>query len=66
MNAERYRERNEGPDPQQLTAEELKQGWHFCGEFDGLLTQGECFKEDGVTCICGFNRFELGETKRDS
>ena len=33
-----------------LTEEEVKAGWHYCAEFDGLLTQGEIL--GGDSCLC--------------
>jgi len=33
-----------------VTAEEYAEGWHYCSEFDGLLTQGEGY--DPPACIC--------------
>lgn len=41
---------------QELTPDEQREGWHFCTEFDGLLTTGELLREDGITCLCGFDR----------
>jgi hypothetical protein len=55
MTNERYRQLSEDQDSK-LTDEEVKEGWHFCPDFDFLLTQGELFNDDGVTCICGFNK----------
>lgn len=43
-----------------LTIEEMRQGWHFCDEFDYLLTTGELMREDGVTCFCGFDCRKVG------
>lgn len=40
-----------------LTHDEMAEGWHFCIEFDGLLTQAEIEVSEGV-CICGFKRFD--------
>jgi hypothetical protein len=39
-----------------LTEEELQEGWHFCPEFDFLLTQGEGPEQVlGEPCVyCGF------------
>lgn len=35
-----------------LTPEELKEGWHFCYEFDGLLVKGDPNEEFcGKACI---------------
>ena len=31
-----------------LTMDEIKEGWHFCNEFDGLLVKG-----DPNESICG-------------
>lgn len=59
MSNERYRqlERDGGS----LTLEERRRGWHFCEEFDGLLTDGEITNEEGV-CVCGFDRRKVSET----
>jgi hypothetical protein len=32
-----------------LTPEEVKEGWHFCWEFDGLLRNNN---EDTFKCTC--------------
>ena len=35
-----------------LTEEEIKEGWHFCNEFDGLLVKGDPNEEFcGQACI---------------
>lgn len=34
-----------------LSQEELDEGWHFCPEFDGLLTAGELVRKGA--CLCG-------------
>jgi len=34
-----------------LTPDQVRDGWHFCPSFDGLLTQGE--NHTGSTCLCG-------------
>ncbi len=52
MTTERYLELDRDEETH-LTASELAEGWHFCPEFDGLLTQGECKDEQGI-CICKF------------
>lgn len=45
-----------------LTWEEWKEGYHFCEEFDGLVTQGELFSDDDeFVCICGFDRRKVWE-----
>jgi hypothetical protein len=39
----------------QLTPEELQEGWHFCPAFDGLLTQGEALNSKDLAqnaCCC--------------
>lgn len=45
----------------ELTTEELRQGWHFCYEYDGLLTQGEDDEQvKGEKCSnCGFDPKEV-------
>lgn len=39
-----------------LTTEEKKEGWHFCIEFDQLLTQGEEIDEQGRCAFCQFDK----------
>jgi|GEM_PF-6264560 len=34
-----------------LTEERIREGWHHCPAFDGLLTQGE--NPTGTHCLCG-------------
>ena len=38
-----------------LEPEEMRAGWHYCEEFDGLLTQGELRRRDGSCAFCGFD-----------
>lgn len=38
-----------------LEPEERRAGWHYCPEFDYLLTQGELRDEDGSCSFCGFD-----------
>ncbi len=38
-----------------LTREEMKEGWHFCIEFDDGLTQGEQLTDEGACAWCGFD-----------
>lgn len=57
MNSARYRELMDSQEAM-LTIEEVKEGWHFCGEFDGLLVGREVapFTEwgnDPYECRCG-------------
>jgi len=57
----REREQTLESDPKaRLTPVELAEGWHFCSEFDLLLTQGEILQEDETTCLCGFDRRKIG------
>jgi hypothetical protein len=42
-----------------LTIEEMRDGWHFCPEFDLLLTQGEERDGDGRCAFCGFDAREV-------
>lgn len=39
-------------DGDELTAAQLRDGWHYCPAFDGLLTRGE--NASGTHCFCGF------------
>ena len=43
-----------------LTTAQIRDGWHYCPAFDGLLTQGEgpngtcyCGRDDQVCSTCG-------------
>lgn len=49
MTKARYKELN-GPVDHQLTDEEIKQGWHFCQEFDGLCRNSN--DPDEHRCDC--------------
>jgi hypothetical protein len=43
----------------ELTAEEFRQGWHWCGDFDGLLVgpgMGEL-----ASCTCAWSDPEIQE-----
>lgn len=40
-------------DDAKLSEEEIKQGWHFCMEFDGLLYNSN---DEAFTCDC--NEFQ--------
>ncbi len=39
-----------------LTREERQDGWHFCYEFDEMLTQGEMVDAEGRCAFCGFDK----------
>lgn len=41
-----------------LTEEEIKEGWHFCREFDGLLVNSNDLEGEGQFCdsYCGSNK----------
>lgn len=43
---------NEGYENGMLTEEEIKEGWHFCMEMDGLLANSN--EPDG-DCFCSLN-----------
>lgn len=58
MTDERYRELDASDGP--LTIEEQREGWHFCREFDLLLTQGEQRDEEGRCVFCGFDGRMIG------
>ena len=49
MTDERWREVMRNQDAK-LTPEELKAGWHFCNEWDGLLVGPGM--EEGQCCTC--------------
>lgn len=44
-----------------LEPEERRAGWHYCEEFDGLLTDGELKDPErpGVCVFCGFDGSRL-------
>lgn len=50
MEQERYIELNRTDGP--LTPEEMRQGWHFCPEWDQLLTNYKDGEGNGETCSC--------------
>lgn len=51
MTEERYRELETNLNLC-LTEDEIKEGWHFCNEFDGLLVKGDPNEEYcGEACI---------------
>ena len=51
MNKKRYKELMNNIELK-LTEEEIKEGWHFCEEWDGLLIH-KSWKE-AECCICRF------------
>lgn len=63
MTKERYNQVN-GPIDYKLTDDEIKQGWHFCCEFDGLCRNSN---EEDFKCDC--NEYQkpctagMGESK---
>lgn len=50
MSDERYKALMQNDDVQ-LTEEELKQGWHYCYEFDGLLVGPGMGELEFCTCL---------------
>ena len=52
MTNERYNELN-GIEDMQLTDAEFNEGWHFCGEFDGL-----CRNSNDEVFKCQCNEFQ--------
>ena len=50
MTDKRYIELDSGPDPQ-LTPEELKEGWHFCPDWDYMLLGPGMSDLGGCLCI---------------
>jgi hypothetical protein len=52
MTEERYKQLN-GPEDFSLSEQEIKEGWHFCHEFDGLCRNSN---EEAFTCSC--NEFQ--------
>ena len=54
MTNERYLDLETNLD-RRLTVEEMRDGWHFCMEFDYLLTQGEERDEFGRCVFCEFD-----------
>ena len=49
MTPERYRQLNSA-ESDKLTADEMRAGWHFCCEWDFLLTN--LHDTEGETCSC--------------
>lgn len=43
-------------DHEQLTPEEIKLGWHFCAEWDGLLVGPGMDERDA--CVCFKNDYQ--------
>ena len=50
MTPERRRELECGPDPQKLTDEEIRQGYHFCPDWDFMVVGPEDSEISGCTC----------------
>lgn len=50
MTNERYEEVSESID-EPLTEEEIKEGWHFCMEFDGLLVGPGMSEMNDCKCL---------------
>lgn len=50
MTRERY-EKLMKDDSEKLTTEEIKEGWHFCHEFDGLLVGPEMGELNSCRCF---------------
>lgn len=44
-----------------LTIQERQEGWHFCDEWDGMLTQGEERNDDGSCAHCKFDGRKVGD-----
>ena len=58
MTEERYRELANDL-ALNLEVSEMLEGWHFCDDFDGLLTQGEQTTDTGACAFCGFDKNSL-------
>ena len=52
MTPERARELN-SRDSGRLTVDEMRQGWHFCWDWDGLLVNVNDTEGEGACCTCG-------------
>jgi hypothetical protein len=52
MTPQRRRELECGPDPQTLTQDERKQGWHFCFDFEGMLVNRFDTEGEATCCTC--------------
>lgn len=48
----------------ELTESEIKQGWHFCCEFDGLLVGPDMTEQQFCTCPGVSGSDENNSTKR--
>lgn len=46
----------------ELTADQLRNGWHYCPAFDGLLTRGE--NPSGTHCFCGFRNGPTSQPRK--
>ncbi len=53
MTNERYRELDRTG--KGLSVDERRAGWHFCEEFDGLLTDGELNGPEQKCSFCDFD-----------
>lgn len=51
MTPERSRELNSATSGK-LTADEMRQGWHFCWDWDGLLVNVNDRDGEGACCTC--------------
>jgi hypothetical protein len=61
MTPERQRELEDPNSQAAISIEERREGWHFCSEYDYGLTDGEFMAEDGIACLCGFDRRKVDE-----
>lgn len=50
---------------EKLTDQELKEGWHFCVEFDGLLVGPGMGELNHCRCECANHLFRPPERKPD-
>ncbi len=64
MDEARYRQLDR--DSGHLTVEEQRDGWHFCPEFDQLLTQGEERDAEGRCVFCEFDGREVRLLRTES
>ena len=52
MTPDRMRQLN-SPESDSLTADEMRQGWHFCPDWDFMLVNVNDTEGEGACCTCG-------------
>jgi hypothetical protein len=56
MTKKRYNELWDDPE-KFLTNDEIEEGWHFCGEWDGMLVGPKMPETEFCNKCCGSNKF---------